>query len=162
MIIHTEGLRLVRHQEPDPLIQEIINDPAILEKMAEARSYPGPMPASICFRLEKDDNAIGQACVKNIKWINHKAEVSLFVRSDMQGQGIGSNALKALLEFGFKRLNLYRIEAEVIDGNTPSVRLLEKNNFSLEGRLREAKFVNGLYFDLLRYGLLRREYEQES
>lgn len=162
MIIKADEIYLIRHQEPDPLIQEILNDPAILEKMAEARSYPGPMPSSICFRLEKDTMAIGQACIKNIKWINHKAEVSLFIRADLQGQGIGSTALDALLEYGFKRLNLYRIEAEVIDGNAASLRLLEKNKFTLEGRLREAKFVNGRYYDLLRFGLLRHEYDKIS
>ncbi len=77
----------------------------------------------------------------------------------MQSQGLGLTALRAIIEFGFKRLNLYRLEAEVIDGNIAALKLVEINGFTEEGRLREAKFVNGEYKDLLRFGLLRSEYE---
>jgi RimJ/RimL family protein N-acetyltransferase len=116
------------------------------------------MPSKICFRIEKNGEPIGQVCIKNIKWINHKAEISLFLRKDMQGKGFGSKAMNAIIEFGFNRLNLYRLEGEVIDGNTASIKLLQNNGFTEEGRLREAKFVNGTYKDLLRYGLLRKEW----
>ena len=55
-------------------------------------------------------------------------------------------------------MNLYRLEAEVVDGNEASLKMVKKMGFKEEGRLREAKFVNGEYRDLLRYGLLMREY----
>jgi RimJ/RimL family protein N-acetyltransferase len=158
MIITTNGLNLIRHEEPDKAVQEILHDPYILENLSEARSYPGPMPTSICFRIELNEATIGQACLKNIRWINHKAEISLFIKRDMQGKGYGQNALKSIIEYGFKRLNLYRLEAEVIDGNTPSLKLIEKFGFTEEGRLRESKYVNGQYKDLLRFGLLRKEF----
>ena len=77
----------------------------------------------------------------------------------MQDQGHGSLALQAIIEYAFKRLNLYRLEAEVIDGNLSSLKLVDKAGFTAEGRLREAKFVDGEYRDLLRFGLLRREFE---
>jgi len=158
MIITENGLKLIRHEEPDPNISEILHDPTILENLSEARSYTAPMPANICFRIEKDDRVIGQICLKSIKWINHKAEISLFISREHQSQGHGLLALSTIIGYAFKRLNLYRLEAEVIDGNTASLRLLKKTGFTEEGRLREAKFVNGEYKDLLRFGLLRREY----
>ncbi|MCD4725796.1 MAG: GNAT family N-acetyltransferase, partial [Bacteroidales bacterium] len=67
-------------------------------------------------------------------------------------------ALQAIIEYAFKRLNLYRLEAEVIDGNLASLKLVDKAGFTAEGRLRKAKFINGEYRDLLRFGLLRREF----
>lgn len=158
MIISLDDLQLHRHQEPDPQFQHLLNDPGILESMAEARSYPNEMPSKICFRIEKNGEPIGQVCIKNIKWINHKAEISLFLRKDMQGKGFGSKAMNAIIEFGFNRMNLYRLEGEVIDGNTASIKMLQNNGFTEEGRLRDAKFVNGTYKDLLRYGLLRKEW----
>ncbi|MCK4569366.1 MAG: GNAT family N-acetyltransferase [Bacteroidales bacterium] len=158
MIIAKNGLKLIRHEEPDPNISEILHDPTILENLSEARSYTAPMPANICFRIEKDNKVIGQICLKSIKWINHKAGISLFISKKHQAQGHGLQTLRAIIEYAFKRLNLYRLEAEVIDGNAPSLKLLEKTGFTEEGRLREAKYVNGEYKDLLRFGLLRKEY----
>lgn len=159
MIINTNGLMMIRHDELDPQIHEVLQDPSILENLSEARSFPDRMPSSICFRIEKDEDIIGQICLKHITWTNRKAEVSLFIRKDMQEKGHGSLALQAIIEYAFKRLNLYRLEAEVIDGNLASLKLVDKAGFTAEGRLREAKFINGEYRDLLRFGLLHREYE---
>jgi len=160
MIIHIDNLKLIRQDEIDSGIQEILSDPDILENLSEAHSYPAPMPGTICFRLETESEVIGEVCLKNIKWINHKAEISLFIRKDMQSKGHGLKALRTIIDYGFKRLNLYRLEAEVIEGNTASLKLLNKTGFTEEGRLREAKFIHGEYKDLLRFGLLRKEYNQ--
>lgn len=158
MHIRSKELLLIRQDEPDPETSEILNDLSILENLSESRSYPAPMPANICFKILKDDETIGQACLKGIRWINHKSEISMFIRKDMQTKGYGGQALKSIIEYAFNRLNLYRLEAEVIDGNTASVKLLLRNGFVEEGRLREAKYVNGKYKDLLRFGLLKAEF----
>ncbi|MDT8393614.1 MAG: GNAT family protein [Bacteroidales bacterium] len=160
MKLKANDLILVRHEEPDPAVALILDDPEILETLSEARSYPAPMPASICFRIEKEGEVIGQVCLKRIRWINHKAEISLFISRSMQGRGYGRQAIESIIEFGFKRLNLYRLEAEVIDGNKASLKLLKRSGFIEEGRLRKAKFVKGEYKDLLRFGLLKDEYTE--
>ena len=159
MIIEKKGFKLVRHEEADPNISEILHDPTILENLSEAKSYTAPMPLNICFRIDKEDATIGQVCLKNIKWINHKAEISLFITAKEQSKGYGLGALEAIIEYGFNRLNLYRLEAEVVESNTASIKLLQRTGFTREGCLRQAKFVNGTYKDLLRYGLLRNEYQ---
>ncbi len=159
MIINTHHIQLVRQDSEDFQVKALMQDQSILESMSEANSYPGPMPEKICFRIEKEGQIIGQVCLKRIRWINHKAEISLFVIPEAQGLGHGWAALEAIISYGFNRLNLYRLEAEVIENNTPSIRLMKKAGFTEEGRLREAKFVNGSYHDLLRFGLLRREFD---
>lgn len=63
------------------------------------------------------------------------------------------------MELAFGTFNLYRLEAEVMEFNEPSIRLMESLGFKLEGRLREARYVDGKYWDILRYGILRREFE---
>jgi RimJ/RimL family protein N-acetyltransferase len=159
MIITTKDLKLVRHEGSDPEMSEILHDPSILENLSESRSLPAPMPVNICFRIEKKGKVIGQACIKNIKWINHKAELSVFIGRSEHGRGYGTEALKAIIAYGFNRLNLYRLEAEVIENNAASVKMIKGQGFKEEGRLREAKFVNGTYYDLLRFGMLKREFE---
>ena len=162
MIISKKGLKLIRHEGPDPEISEILHDPTVLENLSESRSYTAPMTANICFRIEKGGQVIGQVCLKSIKWINHKAEISLFISREEQSKGHGRIALDAIIEYGFNRLNLHRLEAEVIEDNLASIKLLGERGFKVEGRLREAKFVNGIYKDLLRYGLLKKEYQTKK
>ena len=70
-----------------------------------------------------------------------------------------SEAVEAILEYGFKVLNLNRIEAMVGLDNVPSLRILEKNGFKEEGRLREHVRGAGGFSDTLLLSVLSKEYE---
>ena len=74
-------------------------------------------------------------------------------------QGIASEAVRALLAFGFERLGLHRIEAGVDDDNEPSKRFLLKLGFSYEGCLRQRFWFAGRYWDEHSFGLLREEWD---
>jgi ribosomal-protein-alanine N-acetyltransferase len=72
-----------------------------------------------------------------------------------------TEALKLIIHYGFATLKLNRIQALVIPGNKPSVRLLLKLGFQEEGLLREYAFFKGRYHDLICYSLLSRERRRE-
>lgn len=75
------------------------------------------------------------------------------------GRGLATEALAAVMRFGFETLNLNRIEAETIVDNAPSVRVLEKLGFVREGVRRAYSLEeDGLYHDDAIYALLRSEY----
>ena len=59
------------------------------------------------------------------------------------GQGYASEAVTALLDWGFEHLDLNRVEADVDPRNAPSARLLERLGFLREGLLRERWIVDG-------------------
>ena len=59
--------------------------------------------------------------------------------------------------FGFARMALHRIEAEVVPGNAGFERLLAKLGFHMEGVLRDYAFAQGEYQTLQMFSLLRRE-----
>ncbi|NIT99570.1 MAG: GNAT family N-acetyltransferase, partial [Nitrosopumilaceae archaeon] len=92
---------------------------------------------------------------------NRKAEISILISPEYQDKGYGKEALLMLMRFAFKKMNLYRLEAEVIDYNDKAKSLFEKVGFIPEGRLREAKYNDGKYYDVLRYGMLRHEYDKK-
>lgn len=79
------------------------------------------------------------------------------------GQGYMTEALHALLDFGYSVMGLNRIEALVIPGNDASIRVLDKLGFQLEGLLREYQQneQGEGYIDLQLYALLKREYMGE-
>jgi [ribosomal protein S5]-alanine N-acetyltransferase len=74
-------------------------------------------------------------------------------------KGLMTEALQAVLNYGFKELNLHRIEALVADYNTPSVKLLMRYGFKKEGTMREDYWVNGKYEDSDCYSLLKWEWD---
>ena len=143
----------------DPDLRELFQSKNELFTMSETRLYPDSTPTEMVFRIETDHELIGEIRYKNIRWFNRKAELSLIVAEKHQRGGYGKEALGALLNYAFNKMNLHRLEAEALEYNTASIMLLEKFGFVLEGTLREAKYSNGKYWNIFRYGLLKSEYK---
>ena len=70
-------------------------------------------------------------------------------------------AIKLILNFGFKKLKLVRIYARVMHPNISSVKLLEKSGFQYEGRMRRTTLRKGKWMDDLRYSILSNEFESK-
>ena len=85
----------------------------------------------------------------------HSGGLGIMVRTDCQGQGIGTALLEAVLDLADNWLMLRRVELEVYADNQRAVRLYEKFGFETEGRKREASVKNGAYVDLLVTARLR-------
>jgi ribosomal-protein-alanine N-acetyltransferase len=110
----------------------------------------------------KDDPAwvIGM-CGYNY-WIrkDERASIGYDLAQSHWGRGIMTEALRAIIRFGFDHMKLHRVEADVSADNPASMRVLEKLGFKFEGRLREQYWDWGDYHDLLLYALLQPEFER--
>ena len=85
------------------------------------------------------------------------AEIGYGVAEEHHRKGIGTNAVRLLVDKVFSETHLRKLFAHVHSGNTASCRLLERIGFKREGVLREHYLVNGMPVDEVFYGLLRRE-----
>ena len=103
---------------------------------------------------------LGQCALSFVDQTARHAELSLVLAPDSAGQGYGSEAVNALLDFAFHQMNLNRVYLRVCAANERAVRCYEKCGFRLEGRLREHAFLDGRYEDVLEMGILRSEYER--
>lgn len=84
-------------------------------------------------------------------------EIGYCLAKEFWRQGIGSEAVTTLLDFGFEMLNAHRIYASVEPGNEASVALLEKLGFRLEGHQKADTYVAEEWRDSLIYALLEDE-----
>lgn len=141
----------------ESLKEKMMLDNDILN-MTEVKIYPSNLPTEFTFEILNNDNVIGELQLKSFRWFNRKAELSIFILQEYRNTGFGSEALKFIINFAFDKLNLHRLEAEVIEYNESAKKIVEGFGFVLEGRLREAKYNNGKYYDILRYGLLKKEF----
>lgn len=157
MILKSGIVNLRSSSSSDGELKELFQEPELLNNMTETRIYPENTPTEMIFRIEKDEKLIGELKFHSIRWFNRKAMLSVILIDEYQKKGIGTKALKTAIKFAFEKMNLHRLEAEVIEFNLPSKKLVEKLGFKLEGTLREAKYSDGKYWDIYRYGLLRTE-----
>ena len=102
-----------------------------------------------------DDTAVGK--IGHWRWQrpHSRSEVGFILRRDLWGQGFATEALGAVVEWGFRRLELHSIEAQLDSENRGSQRALERAGFVREGLLRQSYFDGHTYRDTLVYGLLR-------
>ena len=89
---------------------------------------------------------------------HRRAEIGYTLVLEHFGKGLMSEALAAILLYGFEEMKLHSVEANLDPDNTKSAQLLTKNGFVKEGHSRENYFYNGKFTDTGSYGLLRSEW----
>jgi ribosomal-protein-alanine N-acetyltransferase len=87
--------------------------------------------------------------------VPHKrAEAGYWVARDAWGGGFATEALRAVLQWGFDTLGLHRIEAHHFSTNPASGRVMQKAGMTHEGHVRGAVHRHGVPRDLELYGML--------
>jgi RimJ/RimL family protein N-acetyltransferase len=74
------------------------------------------------------------------------------------GKGIGTEVHYLLLDWGFKNLDLHKIWADIRAENAAIIKITRRLGFTVEGTLREEKYIEGKRIDVVRIGILRREF----
>lgn len=106
-------------------------------------------------KLKDTHQVIGTVMLFNFDHEAKNAEVGYVFHRQYWGKGFGSEALQLIDDFAFNTLKLHRLHARVVSGNMGSARVLEKNNYLREGRLRDHYKIENQYYDSLIYGKLQ-------
>jgi RimJ/RimL family protein N-acetyltransferase len=116
----------------------------------------------VLIKKETYDNPLGKITLFDFNPRNHSAEFGYYIPSFNREQGLGIIMLSKFIEktFSDDKLNLNKIYATTSSWNTPSIKLLEKFNFKLDGRLREHYWIDEDKCDQLNYSKLRREWNE--
>lgn len=91
---------------------------------------------------------------------NFRAEIGYMLLPQYAGKGYISEAIHAVLAYGFDDMKLHAVEAIIDPENHASARVLEKNGFVREAHFRENLFHNGKFLDAVHYGILSREFQK--
>lgn len=103
--------------------------------------------------VEKSTQAIiGTAIIFNFDQEANQAEIGYVLHKDHWGKGYGTEIVALMSDFAFKSLNLHKLHAIVVHANIGSARILEKNRYELEGRLKDHYFIEDKYYDALLFG----------
>jgi len=100
--------------------------------------------------LSPSDKMIGSICLWKFTEDRKKAELGYDLHPSFQNQGIMSEAIQAVLKYGFGELNLKTVDAFTQNDNLSSVALLKKNNFTLNEAISDPDNEKNIVFEIHR------------
>ena len=102
------------------------------------------------YLIKSSGEIIGRINLSGVsKRYYNKATLGYRIGESHGGKGVGTLAVRLLLDEAFDQLGLWRIEAQVREENLGSIRVLEKNGFSIFGRAAQSMYFNDVWGDLL-------------
>ena len=106
-----------------------------------------------------EDAFLGTAVLWHMDLLNGHAEISMFIADkELWGHGYGTEALNALVDFGFGELPLERIWLKVYAHNPRAQKTYDKAGFVKEGVMRHARRHRGTFTDSILLSQLRDEW----
>lgn len=110
--------------------------------------------------LNTDNKFIGLIALNLAKANYKKGKIWLKLHSNYWNQGYGTESLKEMLKFGFRQLQLHRIEAGCAVQNIPSKKIIEKAGMIQEGLFRANLPIRGQWVDNYEFAMLDTDYEK--
>lgn len=110
--------------------------------------------------LKGNPKLIGIIGHYRIQTENHRSEIGYMLLPDFQNQGIASEAINIVLEYGFNQLKLHSVEAVIDPENNISEKVLEKNGFIKEAHFIENEYWDGKFWDSVVYSLLKTNFKK--
>jgi RimJ/RimL family protein N-acetyltransferase len=132
--------------------------------LSKGSEYERPLAIEIQPDPNKDHWVfVGNCGLIGIDWQNRHAEMGIHIgEKEYWNKGFGTKAMLLLCKHGFDNLNLHRLWLRVFESNQRAIRSYEKAGFKLEGRYREAQFVEGKYEDVIIMSMLQSEWQGEK
>ena len=122
------------------------------------KQYRSGQPSSFVIELARERRVVGTIGFMWYQQENRSAEIGYSLGRAYWNQGIMSEALRAVLQFGFETLNLNRIEAQHESDNPASGRVMAHVGMRHEGHLRQRIYNKGRYADVELYAILREDF----
>jgi ribosomal-protein-alanine N-acetyltransferase len=107
---------------------------------------------------KESNQVVGTISINVLDLTNHCGQLGYEVAREQWGKGIATEAVRAVLSYGFGTMGLNRIAAYCWDGNVASQRVMEKAGMRYEGTLRQVRYAKGAYHDMRLHARLASEW----
>ncbi len=137
----------------------------LTEEKKQQNGYASYNRTFILFLLteKESEKVIGRCGIHNWNVEHRRAEIGYQMTDEVyKNKGYMTEAVKAIIAYGFDKLNLNRLEALVGSTNVPSLRLMEKFSFVQEGLLRQHTPMGDTFDDSVVFSRLQEEYSRDT
>lgn len=135
-----------------PIAEEVEECRELIRIMDEGIKENNMINWGIYFKGEQQ--LIGTIGFYRLKPEHFRAEVGYLLHTDHWKKGIMTEALNAIVKYGFEQLKFHSLEADLNPDNLASESLLRKCGFVKEGLLKESYYYGGKFTDTLIYSKL--------
>ncbi len=149
----------------DEQVQKMYSEPVYETKEAVKEllgNYIGRYESDDYYRwaviLKESGECIGQIAYFFVDTKNHFAEIEYCIGAAFQGRGLATEAAKAVIVYGFEKIDLHKVQICCKEINPKSRRVIEKCGLTYEGMLRDYFYMDGKYIGRLYFSVLRDEY----
>lgn len=112
---------------------------------------------------KETDKPLGSVYIRDIDRDHCKGEYGIFIGEDeARGRGIGTEAARLMIQYGFEELGLHRIYLRVLADNERAIRSYEKAGFRQEGYLHHDVCIQGKYVDIVWMAIVNEEKKSED
>lgn len=135
--------------------------PASEQDLEELYRVSTAAPDTVAFAIvdKSSSKVVGCCGLYVIQWICRRADFRIIIgEPDAWNKGVGSEAARLTVAYGFDKLNLETIYLGVNTENEGAIKSYEKAGFVREGVRRKLIYRNGRYYDALMMSVLREEY----
>ena len=101
---------------------------------------------------------IGDMMLHYVSAEHRQAEIGYIIHPDAQGEGLATEAARALVDLSFRELGAHRVFGQIDARNTASARVLERVGMRREAHLVENEWVKGEWTDEVIYAVLADEW----
>lgn len=147
----------VQHMYAEPVYSTLTQVNELLQKYTDGYKSDDYFRWAIIDKAT--DCCMGQIAYYIVDTKNNFAEIEYCIGTDFQKKGFMTEAVKAVIKFGFEETKLHRIQISTKSINTPSRKVIEKCGFKHEGTFRDYFYFDGTYVDRVYFSMLDTEYE---
>jgi len=149
-----EVLRLTGSVHDEAAVPE---EPGVLREWYSSRNdQPDRLDLAVVDR--SSDRCVGEAVLNQWDPGNHSCNFRIMIGPAGRGRGLGTEATRLIVGYGFERLGLHRISLEVYAFNPRARRVYEKAGFRAEGVLRESLRYGDQWIDATVMSILAQEW----
>lgn len=106
---------------------------------------------------------IGSTGLHQIKKEDRNAVLGVFIGDkNYWNKGYGKDVITTLLNYGFNKLKLHRVDLSVYDYNKRAINLYKKLGFKTEGIKRDHIFYKGKFHSEIQMGILEKEWRKKT
>jgi ribosomal-protein-alanine N-acetyltransferase len=139
-------------------MQSVEEAQGMLEKIQQ--SYEAGQGISWIVTLPEEGKMRGLAGIWRIDHEHHRGEIGYTINPELWNQGIASEIMAAVVEYGFEKMNLHSLEANVNPSNGASIRVLQKLGFVQEAYFRENYYFRGQFLDSMIFCRLNESHKK--
>lgn len=148
----------------DPLVQPLVTSDSVtllgpkFKETIRAQIERATFGAIIA--LKETGEFMGQGAITVLEPKNRDGTFGICLLPKFWSNGYGTEATKFMVDHSFKWFNLNRMSLAVFGNNARAIAVYEKLGFIMEGRKRQAVWMDNRWEDLLTMGILRDEWER--